>query len=315
MSNSRELDSILRHLCHTIIAEHVEYEKDLFDFIWDHFWRIYSSSPAKRDLKDFSRNLDSEKLQYLGAISSGSGGFDSLQIIALLATVTARLEGLRKKIDLDIAKVSEVLNEEVSSLGLTLKVTGIVQEYAVPMLAEMFGVSSNNVSLSQFDDNLLLVDWSCVRMDYTIYDVISSRQRFDVTVVEKRFRNNKNNYTIFVDETVPIITIEDSSNLWDKFTPSQRVLFGMILSCLENRRPLSFLEICEKALARECNGRLLVDDQSAARKCMYGLNKVTSKIFNDVIKPLRGFNKYESKGNLSYCWIRVADGTSRLDRF
>lgn len=306
MHNQDQITSQVYNICKTIVESHIEYEADFFDSVWDHFWRIAGCDSVGELAQQFTIDMSSSPVYQLGA-GGKDLGLDSESLLLAIGCSSARLKRIIDTEPVDYNYVTKIVLEEAARINASSNINALCKQYAVPMLAKLIGVEVMEVNSDDHSDPYrLYVEW-CDGPDSKYSEPISSRQYFDISEVEGRFRTSSHAYTIYVDETVPLIKTKQSKhNLWDDMEPRHRILLCMILSSLGKRSPLPWDIIAKKAFGRQCPP-LDPSDERAVKRCMSELNSFLDGIIKNVIKSEYGMKSYAPYDYISYCWIRSSE--------
>lgn len=300
----------IHDLCFKIVQEHIPYETELFEPIWDNFWRIADCDTIEEYSSRFLFQGGHKSVIDLGAVGFGDE-FDTVQLIDPYVRIFAKLYQLDKE-KLNFQDISNVIADIVKDTSVESHVKAIFREHMTPMISQLLKISVPEKKTAEFDDShLLLIEWN----DGPTKDCKepqSKIERFDPAIAEEQFRRKRDSFTLYIDETVPLIKVKGcKDNLWDDLSPSQSALLGIILTSLRTRRAIEWSTIAEQALSYD--GDNWGDwEEAAVRKCMYKLHKNLKGVLKDTIKAVRGFKAYGPNGYISYCWIRSGDGFTRL---
>jgi len=141
------------------------------------------------------------------------------------------------------------------------------------------------------------------------------RDFFNKAEVESRFRDKRMKYELFVDEFAPAVYLPklNKSVLWSDIPTRHRKFLGIILKALPKQYPITFQTIFDKTISTDHAVTFSPAEYGPRiRSNLTELNKLFSKLFKSLIKAERGMDQYAFIGQITYCWIRPDNHSTRL---
>lgn len=149
----------VRELCRWLVENHAEQEVELFDVVWDAFWRARASERVEQ-LATRGRAAAWSTVAVLGAIGPGQGqGLDSLHLIAVISETVAQLLGKQQGEEVTLTAVHTVMAGRMAHLATPAHVQRVLTRHGSPMVAALFGVETDSEDAVAGELEVASVEW------------------------------------------------------------------------------------------------------------------------------------------------------------
>ncbi len=295
------------------VQDHLPHEAALFDHVWIAFWETLDCQRIEELGACPHVSRDVSPVRVLGAVGSGQQELDTLFVLGAFVNTIIRALKDWPKGDITIDAIGDTLKQEFVHIDAPDHLRPILFEHGMGLLADLLDVERPEAEASTaIDDGRLWVEY-CSRANSS-EDGHVDRRYCDPVVVEREFREQHQNYDVFIDEMAPSIYLPDKGKkplAWSKLGPRHRRLLGLIMKAFPARRPVTYADIFWQALGYSRG----VNPTAHAKKINRTYSELNSRllgIFKGIVKADRGMRQYVIEGGLAYCWIRSSKSTSRL---
>ena len=316
-----QLTERVQSVCRTLVGDHLPYEADLLDPVWDAFWQSVDCSAIEELPESLEWRLDSEPIRNLGATGDGSGReIDTLYVVGVIVQAVAKLLG--RTGELTTSDIEQVLSAEATRAEAPAHLRGIFERHAVGLLAEHLTAVDwqSKQAEAPADGGRVWAEW-CDQPAQSLDEAKIECDQFDAAAVKKKFEDRMHMFVLYIDEAKSGILLPNSMKKrqkpdlvrWSKFDARHLSLLGLILESARDRQPVLRYDVIARRVL-SANSPLVESLKTAIRRTKSQLDELLDGVFKDVVVASRGMDQYQIERLMPYCWLRGGDGSSRLIR-
>lgn len=303
-----------REVARAFIAGHFDNESYLFDVFWDVF-----SSRWDFGKTESSGICSSQKtIAAIREVSFANDNAVDLVTPVIVATVAETALKLNGK-DLSLAKIKKVVANAVAHCEAGVELAACLVRYLPTMWEEALATKKDSEeAVGQIVDGIPVEKLWVEHCDSVgkPHEIPSpSTGWYNIEEVDSRFRRGHEKYELFIDERAPAIYLakEDESVPWAKLQARHKKLLGVILEALPKQHPITLKGVFNRSLPENHERKFnRYYDGARIRSDLSELNRILGGLFKNIIKAERGMEQYAFVGQITYCWIRSGNRSTRL---
>ncbi len=305
----------LQVACRKFVQEQLPHEALLFDHIWTAFWKAIDCRGIEELEEGPFLSKEVSPICVLGAVNTGRQELDTLFVLGSFVNTLVNIQRTcpKGKVTMDI--IADTLKQEFLHINTPDHLRSVLFEHGVGLLAGLLGVEKPTSQTMAAVPGVKRWVEHCDRLGRSHENPSVSADWFEEEEVDSRFRGKHDKYELFVDEFASAIYLpkRNKSLPWEELQARHKKLLGIILEALPNRHPITLEAIYYRMLSKDhavtFNSTL---DGGRIRITLSELNSLLDGLFKNVIRAERGMKQYGFVGNITYCWIRPSDHSSRL---
>lgn len=321
MNSLKTPDSKLYAMAMGFISRRYPNEAPFFDVVWEHVGSLawtFRGSASARQVERVCAGLP---------FDAEDGGFLASPFVVL--TLRAVFAELRARgVAPDTTRTGKAILESALAFGtpkrvaeqLAAELSARMSEYlrascadGPSCLDEGRGDRSATASASSQEDTLarpyrLAYCWRISSFDEA---VVGMRRSQGLDAVMEFMRQEYRPVTWLLDERGPEMVVSGERIAWDRVDARHRILLGMILLAFEKREyVLPYVLVARRAL--QIKDAIIKDDLDKVTRLRRDLNRIMLRTLDDSVVPDSGMEQFCLKSVVSYCWVRLENGFSRL---
>lgn len=295
-----------------LASQHLPHDVVYFEVVWNAMISHFQTQSQPPTLSS-----ESQPINALGI--SGMPSEDQMDMVYVIASMATTMFCLNSdSIPNSLEHIKEVLLQAADKLNTPTHIRALLEKHAAPMLAVQYGLTQIIEKGGSPDlDTQYLVDWC--DGDYEKHETFDCwRQKFNESEIELQFTSAKSNFRLYIDERNQEIHVK-SDKLSDRIsvidwhhlkTRHKRTLY-LILEAFKSRNVIRMSDMVFSEQEKHIQYDATIDNPKA-RKYKSELNSKFNQIFKGYLVANKGSSQYTVQGQMSYCWIRLADHPSKF---